>query len=135
MAQNQLDQMNDEPTIGKLVVDAQRDISKLISAEIQLAKTELKISLKAGGIGVALFALAGFFGLLSIIIFSVALGFLIHWNGSGLDLHWAFLIVFGIYVLIAALLAFVGFLSVKKVKGPERAMAQAKQNKTAFKKA
>jgi hypothetical protein len=135
MAQNQLDQMNDEPTIGKLVVDAQRDISKLISAEIQLAKTELKISVKAGGIGVALFALAGFFGLLSIIIFSVALGFLIHWNGSGLDLHWAFLIVFGIYVLIAALLAFVGFLSVKKVKGPERAMAQAKQNKTAFKKA
>jgi len=129
-----LDQMNEEPTIGKLVVDAQRDISKLISAEIQLAKTELTLSVKAGGIGIALFALAGFFGLLSIIIFSVALAYLIHWNGSGLALHWSFLIVTGIYLLIAGLLAFVGFLSVKKVKGPQRAIAQAKQNKTAFKK-
>jgi hypothetical protein len=136
MAQNQVvqNQTNEEPTIGKLVVDAQRDISKLISAEIQLAKTELKVSVKAGGIGIALFALAGFVGLLSIIILSVALGFLINWNGKGLDLHWAFLIVFGIYVLVAGLLAFVGFLSVKKVKGPERAIAQAKQNKAAFKK-
>jgi hypothetical protein len=136
MALNQIDQnqLNEEPTIGKLVVDAQRDISKLISAEIQLAKSELKVSVKAGGIGIALFALAGFFGLLSIIIFSVALAYLIHWNGSGLDLHWAFLIVFGIYLLTAGLLAFVGFLSVKKVKGPERAIAQAKQNKAAFKK-
>jgi high-affinity Fe2+/Pb2+ permease len=129
-----LDQMNEEPTIGKLVVDAQRDISKLISAEIQLAKTELTLSVKAGGIGIALFALAGFFGLLSIIIFSVALAYLIHWNGSGLALHWSFLIVTGIYLLIAGLLAFVGFLSVKKVKGPQRAIAQAKQNKSAFKK-
>lgn len=129
-----LEQMREEPTIGKLVVDAQRDISKLISAEIQLAKSELKISVKAGGLGLALFALAGFIALLSVIIFSVALGFLIHWNGSGLDLHWAFLIVFGIYLLIAGLLAFLGLRSVKKVKAPERALAQAKQNKTAFSK-
>jgi hypothetical protein len=129
-----LEQMREEPTIGKLVVDAQRDISKLISAEIQLAKSELKISVKAGGLGVALFALAGFIALLSVIIFSVALGFLIHWNGDGLALQWAFLIVFGVYLLIAGLLAFLGWRSVKKVKAPERALAQAKQNKSAFKK-
>jgi high-affinity Fe2+/Pb2+ permease len=129
MALNQVD----EPTIGKLVVDAQRDISKLISAEIQLAKTELKVSVKAGGMGIAFFAVAGFLGLMALIIFSVAAAYLIHWNGSGLDLHWAFLIVTGFYLLMAGLLGFLGLRSVKRVKAPERAIAQAKQNKAAFK--
>src|SRR5688572_7486013 len=129
-----LDQVNDdEPTIGKLVVDAQRDISKLISSEIQLAKSELKVSIKAGGTGVALFAAAGFLALLAVIMFSVALAYLIHWNGDGLDLHWAFLIVFGFYLLVAGLLVFVGVRKVKQVKAPERTMKQVAQNKDAFK--
>ena len=129
-----LDQVNDdEPTIGKLVVDAQRDISKLISSEIQLAKSELKVSIKAGGTGVALFAAAGFLGLLAVIMFSVALAYFINWNGKGLDLHWAFLAVFGFYLLVAGLLVFVGVRKVKQVKAPERTMAQVSQNKEAFK--
>ena len=129
-----LDQVNDdEPTIGKLVVDAQRDISKLISSEIQLAKSELKVSIKAGGTGVALFAAAGFLALLAVIMFSVALAYFINWNGEGLDLHWAFLVVFGFYLLVAGLLVFVGVRKVKQVKAPERTMAQVSQNKEAFK--
>ena len=129
-----LDQVNDdEPTIGKLVVDAQRDISKLISSEIQLAKSELKVSVKAGGTGVALFAAAGFLALLAVIMFSVALAYLINWNGDGLDLHWAFLIVFGFYLLVAGLLVLVGIRKVKQVKAPERTMKQVSQNKDAFK--
>ena len=38
------------------------------------------------------------------IMFSVAIAYFIHWNGEGLALQWAFLIVFAFYVLIAALL-------------------------------
>lgn len=125
--------LKDEPTIGKLVVDAQRDISKLISAEIQLAKAEIAVSVKAGGFGVVFFAVAAFMGLMALIIFSVAAAYLIHWNGSGLALHWAFLIVTGFYLLVAGILAFLGIRSVKKVSGPKRALAQAKQNKKAFK--
>jgi high-affinity Fe2+/Pb2+ permease len=125
--------LKDEPTIGKLVVDAQRDISKLISAEIQLAKAEIAVSVKAGGFGIVFFAVAAFMGLMALIIFSVAAAYLIHWNGSGLDLHWAFLIVTGFYLLVAGILAFLGIRSVKKVSGPKRALAQAKQNKKAFK--
>ena len=49
-----------DPTIGKLVIDASRDISTLISKEIELAKSELKVSVKAGGMGIGLFAAAGF---------------------------------------------------------------------------
>ena len=122
-----------DPTLGKLVMDAQRDISTLISKEIELAKSELKVSVKHGGVGIGLFAGAAFLGLLAIIMLSVSLAYFIHWNGSGLDLHWAFLIVFGLYVLIAALLAFIGFKQVKQVKGPEKAIKQGKQIPNALK--
>ena len=115
-----------DPTIGRLVVDASRDISALVSKEIELAKSELKVSVKAGGIGIGLFAAAGFVAVLAVIMLSVAIAYLIHWNGSGLDLHWAFLIVFALYLLIAGLLVFAGIKSVKKVKAPEKAIEQGK---------
>ena len=124
---------DDDPTIGRLVSDASRDISSLVSQEIQLAKSELKVSLKNGGTGVGLFAAAAFFGLMSLIMLSVAIAYLIHWNGRGLDLHWAFLIVFGFYLLLAALLALVGLRKVKRVKGPERAIHQAQETRAALK--
>ena len=44
----------EEPTIGRLVADASRDISSLIQNEIALAKSELKVSVKAGGTGAGL---------------------------------------------------------------------------------
>jgi hypothetical protein len=123
----------DDPTLGKLVMDAQRDISTLISKEIELAKSELKISVRHGGLGLGLFGAAAFLGLLAIIMLSVALAYFIHWNGSGLDLHWAFLIVFALYLLIAGLLAFIGIRQVKQVKGPEKAIKQGKQIPQALK--
>ena len=70
-----------DPTIGRLVADASRDISTLISKEIELAKSELKISAKFGGLGVAMFAAAGFLAVLAVIMLSVALAYFIHWNG------------------------------------------------------
>ncbi|WP_210439547.1 phage holin family protein [Nocardioides xinjiangensis] len=122
-----------DPTLGKLVIDAQRDISTLISKEIQLAKSELKVSVKHGGVGVGLFAGAAFLGLLAVIMLSVAIAYLIHWNGQGLDLHWAFLIVFAVYLLLAGLLALIGVKQVKKVKAPERAIEQGRQIPQALK--
>ena len=117
----------DDPTIGKLVADASRDISSLISKEIQLAKSELKVSVKAGGIGVAMFAAAGFVAVLAIIMLSVAIAYFIHWNGSGLSLHWAFLIVFALYLGLAGLLVFVGIKKVKQVGPPEKAIEQGRE--------
>ena len=114
-----------DPTIGRLVTDASRDISTLISKEIQLVK--------AGGIGVGLFAAAGFLGVLAVIMLSVAIAYFIHWNGSGLSLHWAFLIVFGAYVALAGLLVLIGVKKVKQVRAPEKAISQGKQIPSALK--
>jgi hypothetical protein len=122
-----------DPTIGRLVSDASRDVSSLIRNEIRLAKSEIQVSVKAGGIGIALFAAAGFFALMSLIMLSVAIAYFINWNGHGLSLHWAFLIVFGFYLLLAALLGFIGVRKVKKVRAPERAIAQANEAKQILK--
>jgi len=122
-----------DPTIGKLVADASRDISTLVSKEIQLAKSELKVSVRAGGLGIALFAAAAFLAVLAIIMLSIAIAYLIHWNGSGLSLHWAYLIVFGFYVLLAALLAFIGVKKVKQVGPPAKAIEQGREIPRALK--
>jgi hypothetical protein len=117
----------DDPTIGKLVADATRDVSSLVRSEIALAKTELKVSVKAGGLGIALFAVAAFIGLLAIIMLSVAIAYFIHM--TGLHLAFCFLIVFVLYLLLAGLLAFIGLRKVKQVKAPERAIHQAQEMK------
>ena len=122
-----------DPTIGRLVTDASRDISGLLRKEIQLAKSELKVSAKAGGVGIGLFAAAAFVAVLAIIMLSVAFAYLIHWNGEGLDLQWAFLIVFAAYLLIAALLGYLGVRSVKQVRGPEKAIQQGREIPRALK--
>jgi len=121
-----------DPTIGRLVTDASRDISSLISNEIKLAKSELKVSVKAGGTGLGLFGAAAFLALLSVIMLSVAFAYLIHWNGDGLSLHWAFLIVFAVYLLLAGLLGFLGYRKVRQVRAPERAIHQAQETKQAL---
>ena len=122
-----------DPTIGRLVSDASRDVSSLIRNEIRLAKSEIQVSVKAGGIGIAMFAAAGFFALMALIMLSVAIAYFINWNGHGLSLHWAFLIVFGFYLLVAALLAFIGIRKVKKVRAPEKAILQANEAKQILK--
>ena len=117
----------DDPTLGKLVADASRDISSLVRQEIALAKSELRISVKAGGFGIGLFAGAAFIGVLAIIMLSVAIAYFIHM--TGLDLAWCFLLVFVLYLLVAGLLGFVGFKKVRAVKAPERAIYQAQETK------
>lgn len=122
-----------DPTIGRLVSDASRDISTLITKQIELTKSELKVSVRAGGVGIALFVVAAFFGFMSLIMLSVAIAYLIHWNGEGLDLHWAFLCVFGFYLFLALIFALIGIRKVKKVGPPERAIEQAKETAAVLK--
>ena len=120
-----------EPTLGHLVADASRDISTLIQSEIALAKSELKVSVKAGGVGAALLAAAAFVGLIIVILASITIAQFIIW--AGLDPWWSYLIVTGAYILLAALLAMLGIRRIKKVRGPERTIATAKEIPQALK--
>jgi uncharacterized membrane protein YqjE len=122
----------DEPTIGRLIAETTSDLSSLVRDEIALAKSELTFSAKAAGIGVALFAVAGFFAVLSIIILSIAFGFALA-SLPHIGDTVAFLIVFGVYLIIAAILGFVGLRKVKKVRAPEKTIATMKSNKQVLK--
>ena len=64
---------------------------------------------------------------------SVAFAYFIHWNGRASTCTGRSSIVFGVYVLIAALLAYIGLRQVKQVKAPERAIKQGKQIPQALK--
>jgi len=123
--------IDEDPTIGRLFADTSRDLSALIRGEIELAKTELRFSVKAGGMAVALFAVAAFLVLLAIVMISIAFAFFLHWLFFGLGV--SFLLVFAVYVVIAALLAFIGVRKVKQVKAPEQTMAAVKSNKQVLK--
>jgi hypothetical protein len=117
----------EELSVGELVAAAQRDLTLLVKKEIELAKAELKVNLKVGGLSVALFGAAAFLLLLAVIMLSVGLAYLI--NLTGLDLVWCFLLVFLIYTLVAGVLAFVGYRKVRQVRGPQRAIHQAQETK------
>ena len=117
----------DDPTIGRLVADASRDISSLVSKEIALAKSELKVSVKAGGMGIGLLAGAAFVAVLGVIMLSFTIVYFINWGGSGLALHWAFLIVTAFWFLAAGLAGFVGVKKLKQVGPPEKAIEQGRE--------
>lgn len=116
-----------DPTIGRLIADTTRDFSTLVRSEIELAKTELKVSVKAGGISTALFGAAAFILILAIIMLSIAFAFFLDWLFAGTAT--SFLIVFGVYVLIAGLLAFIGIRKIKQVKAPEQTIESVKETK------
>ncbi len=122
---------DEDPTIGKLFADTSRDLSALIRGEIELAKTELRFSVKAGGMAIALFAAAAFIVLLAIIMISIAFAFFLHWLYFGLGV--SFLLVFAVYVAIAVLLALIGVRKVKQVKAPQQTLAAVKSNKQVLK--
>ena len=122
--------LTEEPTIGRLVADTTKDFYQLIRSEIELAKTELRVSVKAGGTGIGLFAAAGFIAVLATVMASIALALFLDWWIVGTAT--AFAIVMGLYLLIAALLAFVGVRKVKQVRAPEQTIEAVKSNKQVF---
>lgn len=122
------DERAEEPTIGRLVADASRDISSLIRGEIALAKSELKISVRAGGIGAGLLGAAAFLGVLAVILLSISVAYFLDMI-PGINTAVAFLIVFAAYLLAAGILALVGVKKFKQVGPPERAIAQAQKSK------
>ena len=115
----------DEPSIGWLVSDASTHLSTIIRGEIELAKLELRSSVKNAGTG------AGFFTAAAVLLlFSLVYGFQSLAEGiAALGVYrWlAFLIVFLLQVVVAALCGFLGVKKVKRVRAPERTLKTTKE--------
>jgi putative superfamily III holin-X len=113
-----------EPSVGQLVADASANLSTLLRSEIELAKLELKSSVKNAGTGL------GFFGVaLVVLVFSLTFGFLALAEGlvaAGLWRWAAYLVVFGMQLAVVGLSAFLGIKKVKRVRAPERTIATSR---------
>ena len=115
-------------SVGNLVRNASEQISTLIRAEIELAKTELTGSVKRGGIGAGLIAAAGGVLLLSVPFLFVVLAEVL--IAVGLPRWAGYLIVWGVFLLIAAVLALLGVRSLRRIRKPERTMETVRDTAT-----
>ncbi len=114
-----------EPTLGALFADASRDLSSLVQNEIALAKSELRQDVKNGAIGGGMLAVAGALALVALIMISVAVAYGL--VALGLHPAWAFLIVGGVYLLVAGGLGFGAKLALSDVGPPKRTIRSSKE--------
>ena len=113
-----------QPSVGELVRRASENVSTLVRAEIELAKTELSGTVKRAGIGGGMLAAAGVILLLSVpFLFVVIAEVLV---AIGLPRWLSYLIVWVVFLLIAAVLALIGRRQLKKMGKPERTLKTAK---------
>ncbi|GAA1553935.1 hypothetical protein GCM10009678_41110 [Actinomadura kijaniata] len=108
----------EDKSLGELVALASSNVSSLIRAEMDLAKLELKDDAKKAAYGSVMFAIAGMIGGLIVILLSIAAAYGLVALGVW---HWAaFLIVAGVYLLLAAALIGFGYLRIRKIDGAKR---------------
>jgi uncharacterized membrane protein YqjE len=113
-----------EVSIGELAKDASTHLSTIIRGEVELAKTEIRGSVKNVSTGAIMFIAAAVILVFSLTFAFVGLAELLIFFGLW---RWAgYAIVFGFFLLVAVLLVYVGVRKVKKVKAPERTIATAK---------
>lgn len=113
-----------EPTVGQLVSDASTHLSTIIRGEVELAKLELKSSVKNAGTGAFFFVTA-----LVLLFFSLTFGLIALAEGLiavGLWRWASYLIVFGFLIVLVGLLVLLGVRKVKRIKAPQRTIETGK---------
>jgi uncharacterized membrane protein YqjE len=118
-----------DPSIGDLVKDATTQVSTLVRAEVELAKAEITRDVKKGLTGSVFFILA-------LVVLFYSTFFFFFFLAELLDTwlwRWvAFLIVFGLMVLVTAVLAVFGYLKVRRIRGPRQTIESVKETREAL---
>jgi uncharacterized membrane protein YqjE len=114
-----------EPSIGQLVQEASTQFSAVLHGEIELAKLEVRSSIKNAGAGAGSFG-----GAVVLLVFSLTFGLIALAEGlvaAGIWRWAAYLIVFGFLLVIVGVLVLVGVRNVKRVRAPERTIASSRE--------
>ncbi|MEP6695817.1 MAG: phage holin family protein [Pseudonocardiales bacterium] len=114
-----------ESSIGSLVSEASRDLSLLISKEIELAKTELRVDVANAAKAGVMFGVAAVFGVFLMVMLLIALA-----EGlvaAGLWRWAAYLVVAAVLAVLAGIVAIIGLRSVKRLGPPQRTISTAKE--------
>lgn len=118
----------DDRPIPTLVNEAVDDVKAILAHERALAQIEVAAAAKKAGVGAGLFAAA--LGLLSLVPLFLLIGGAEALVAAGLSRWAAYLIMAGIMLLVAALLAGIGVLFVRRVGPPKRAIATTRETVT-----
>ena len=101
----------DNRSLGEIVGDLSRDLTDLVKAELDLARTELKGEAAKAGKGAGMLGGAGVSGLLALSLASFALSYLLD---NWMPVELAFLITTVLWAVVAAVLAARGRAELKK---------------------
>ena len=115
----------DDRTIGSLVSEVTTQLSNLVRAEVELARSEVTAELRKGITGSVFFAVAAVIGLFSLFFLFFTFAELL----ALVLLRWAaFAIVFGVMLLAAGLFGFLGYQKVRKIHKPERTIESLRES-------
>jgi hypothetical protein len=118
-----------DPSIGELVKDATTQVSTLVRAEVELARAEIVRDVKKGLTGSVFFIAALVVLFYSTFFFFLFLAELLDvwlWRPVG------FAIVFGIMVVATVVLALLGYLKVRRIRGPQKTIESVRETRSAF---
>lgn len=118
-----------DPSIGELVKDATSQVSTLVRAEVELARAEITRDVKKGVAGSVAFIAA-------LVVLFYSTFFFFFFLAALLDTwlwRWvAYLIVFAIMLVTAAVLALFGWLKVRRIRGPQQTIETVRETRSAL---
>lgn len=118
-----------DPSLGDLVKDATAQMSTLVRAEVELARAEITRDVKKGLTGSVFFIAA-----LVVLFYSTFFFFFFLAEVLNVWLQdWAaYLIVFAIMLVVTLALALVGFLRVRRIRGPRQTIESLQETRDAL---
>lgn len=119
-----------DPTVRELITSAASDVSELLSAQVELAKAEIKESASQAASAFAVLVVAAVVAFLALIFLLVTIAYVL--VALGLPVWAGFGIVTLGLIVIAAIAGLVGKKHMAKVQAPERTIAQLNQTQQAL---
>jgi hypothetical protein len=123
-----------DQSIGGLVKDATTHLSTLVRGELELAKAEITGEVKKGVAGSLSFIVALVVFLLALPFIFIAVALFINDFGWEHRPWFGFLMVFAVFVIVAALLVWRGIRKFKRIRAPQRTIESAKSTVAALRK-
>ncbi|MEB3034833.1 phage holin family protein [[Mycobacterium] nativiensis] len=118
-----------DPSLGELVKDATAQLSTLVRAEVELARAEITRDVKKGLTGSVFFIAA-----LVVLFYSTFFFFFFvaELLDTWLQTWAAYLIVFGVMLAVTLALALLGFLRVRRIRGPRQTIESVRETRDAL---
>jgi hypothetical protein len=119
-----MDVEGSQSSIGELLTELSRDVSRLVRQEVDLAKAELRQEVKKTGKVGGLFGGSALAGYMTLLFASIA-----GWWGLAnvMDQGWAALIVAGVWAVVGAILFAAGRVQSRRITGLRQTTATVRE--------